>query len=201
MRVPVSGAPVTLRRGFPQAERRAVAAMFWDAFAGKVAPVMGPRARAVAYLAAALRPDYALAACDGQGRVLGVAGLKTRGGGLIGGDRAALRGAYGRAGAAWRAPLLDLLDAPVEAHEVVLDGLFVAAGARGRGIGTALVGAVVAEARARGAAEVRLEVVAGNVRAQALYARLGFETRGARDHGPLRLVFGFRRAREMVRRL
>jgi ribosomal-protein-alanine N-acetyltransferase len=45
----------------------------------------------------------------------------------------------------------------------------------GRGIGTALLGELLAEAARRGAREVLLEVRADNPRAQLLYTRTGFE--------------------------
>ena len=44
----------------------------------------------------------------------------------------------------------------------------------GRGIGSALLTELIAEARRRGAADVLLEVRADNPRAQALYRRFGF---------------------------
>jgi [ribosomal protein S18]-alanine N-acetyltransferase len=45
----------------------------------------------------------------------------------------------------------------------------------GRGIGTAMLTELIAEARRRGAQDVLLEVRADNPRAQALYRRFGFE--------------------------
>ena len=52
--------------------------------------------------------------------------------------------------------------------------------ARRRGLGRALVAAFEAEAAARGAAEVLLEVAATNHAARALYARLGYVAVGRR---------------------
>jgi ribosomal protein S18 acetylase RimI-like enzyme len=57
----------------------------------------------------------------------------------------------------------------VNVHDIA-----VASAHRGRGIGKALLQAVEAEARARGACKVTLEVLSGNERAKALYVALGY---------------------------
>lgn len=69
---------------------------------------------------------------------------------------------------------------PVPSHEHVLElrGLAVAPAAGGRGVGTRLVDAVVAQARTRGARKVTLRVLAPNAVARRLYARCGFEVEG-----------------------
>jgi ribosomal protein S18 acetylase RimI-like enzyme len=56
--------------------------------------------------------------------------------------------------------------------EAVLDEVFVTD--RGAGIGTALVGHLVADCRARGLARVFLETEAGNARVRSFYERHGF---------------------------
>ena len=53
--------------------------------------------------------------------------------------------------------------------------LAVVATHRGRGVGTALLGAIEREARARGACKITLEVLEGNAVARRAYARAGFE--------------------------
>jgi ribosomal protein S18 acetylase RimI-like enzyme len=179
-----------IRRGFPEARRPEVAHLFWEAFSEKLGRVLAPEDRALAFLGAALRPDCALVAEDGAGRLLGVAGIKTAEGGLVAAGYSDLAAVYGRLGALWRGPLLDLTERPVAPGQLMLDGLFVARAARGRGVGTALVEAVLDEAAARDLAEVRLEVVAGNCGARALYERLGFVALRRDALRLRRLVFG-----------
>jgi GNAT superfamily N-acetyltransferase len=58
---------------------------------------------------------------------------------------------------------------------VNLHDLVVEASARGKGVGTALLSALEAEARAIGACKLTLEVLSGNVAAQSVYRAFGFE--------------------------
>ncbi|CAQ00642.1 tRNA (adenosine(37)-N6)-threonylcarbamoyltransferase complex transferase subunit TsaD [Clavibacter sepedonicus] len=74
------------------------------------------------------------------------------------------------------------LSCPRGAHAADVQTIAVADGSRGRGIGRALLTRLVAEAHARGAREVLLEVRADNPVAQALYASLGFEAIAVRPH-------------------
>ena len=66
------------------------------------------------------------------------------------------------------------LRAPRGGGQADVQTIAVAASARRRGIGAALLDALLAEARARGADEVFLEVRADNPGASALYASRGF---------------------------
>ncbi|OUE30711.1 tRNA N6-adenosine threonylcarbamoyltransferase [Clavibacter michiganensis] len=74
------------------------------------------------------------------------------------------------------------LSCPRGVHAADVQTIAVAEGSRGRGIGRALLTRLVAEAHARGAREVLLEVRADNPVAQALYASLGFEPIAVRPH-------------------
>lgn len=190
-----------IERGFPDTDRAAIAALYWEAFGAKLGRTMGPRARALAFVARVLSPDHALCARDGDGRLLGVAGFKTASGALVGGGLGDMMRIYGLPGALWRAALLSALQRDVENRRFLLDGLFVAPEARGRGVGTRLLEAISAEAAARGYAEVRLDVIDANTRARALYERLGFRAVDSHSIGPLRWIFGFRSATVMVRRI
>lgn len=64
------------------------------------------------------------------------------------------------------------------AHVLQICGLAVAAEARGKGAGRALVRAAVAEARRRGARRITLRVLAPNTVARTLYASEGFAVEG-----------------------
>lgn len=63
-------------------------------------------------------------------------------------------------------------------HKATLVGMFVAPEFTGRGVGRALVKAVMQGAREAGIGLLVLTVTHGNERARALYARAGFQTLG-----------------------
>jgi [ribosomal protein S18]-alanine N-acetyltransferase len=68
----------------------------------------------------------------------------------------------------------------VSGHQADVLTLAVAAGRWGRGIGSGLLEALLAEAARRGATSVFLEVRVDNARAQNLYSRYGFKEIGIR---------------------
>jgi ribosomal protein S18 acetylase RimI-like enzyme len=73
---------------------------------------------------------------------------------------------------------------PERATTATLFGMYVAPRARGRGVGEALVKAVLEEAARRGKSEVVLEVTNTNTAAQTLYERCGFVRTGAMHAHP-----------------
>jgi len=75
---------------------------------------------------------------------------------------------------------------PERATTATLFGMYVAPRARGRGVGEALVRAVLDEARHMGKSEVILEVTSSNAAAEALYARCGFQRTGTVHEHPRR---------------
>ncbi len=189
----------TLSRGFREDERPRAAALFWEAFQGKLGPVMRPDGKALAFFAHVADPDFAVTARAQDGEILGLAGFKTSQGALMGGRLRDLLCFYGWLGTAWRAPLLALLERELEPDVLLMDGIFTTHEARGQGIGTALLDAIANEASARGLARVRLDVIDNNPRARALYERQGFVAKGSETTGPLRHIFGFRSATRMER--
>lgn len=67
---------------------------------------------------------------------------------------------------------------PAHPGEVRLVAMFVVPEARGLGVGTCLVDAVVADARERGFDRVMLHVVESNAAAHRCYVRYGFRPTG-----------------------
>ena len=189
----------TIQLGLPNPLRTEAARLYWQAFGGKLGVLLGPEPRAIAYLARVIRPNNVIVALDDKGQLLGLAGFKTPQGGFASGNGRDLQEAYGIVGGFWRARLLGLLSNEVDNANFLLDGICVAAGMRGMGLGGALMEAICAEALRRGYAAVRLEVIDSNWRAQALYRRLGFAVTQRHSIGVLRHVFGFKAAVTMIR--
>ena len=186
--------------GIPTEDRNKAAELYWQAFGGKLGRVMAPTDKALAFIGAVVDPNHVIAAYD-DGALVGVAGFKSNKGAFVGGDLRDLIAVYGVLGGIWRGLTLELLSRDTDNTRFLMDGLCVDAAARGRGVGSALLEAVYAEARHRGYEQVRLDVVEANDRARALYLRHGFIDAGTYSIWPLHRVFGFRRATTMVRDL
>jgi ribosomal protein S18 acetylase RimI-like enzyme len=190
---------VQVRLGLPDGLRAQAVDLYWQAFGSKLWRVMGPDARAHAYLLRVIRTDHCICAVAGDGTLAGIAGFKSPDGSFAGGDAKDMRAIYGPVGATWRSAVLRLLQTDVDNDRFLIDGICVARPLRGQGVGTDLVHALIAEAGRRGYRAVRLEVVDTNIRARMLYERLGFAAEHSEALGPLRHVFGFSRAVTMVR--
>lgn len=170
---------------------------FWQAFATKLAVALLPETEAHQFLKRVINPKNALSAVNERGQLLGVAGFKTPDGAFIGGGMRDLIAVYGFLGSLWRAPVLQILERDCEDGVLLMDGIFVGADARGKGVGSALLDAIAGEARKRGLSSVRLDVIDSNPRARALYERHGFRAVQRQSLGPLRHLFGFESATQM----
>lgn len=190
-----------LQRGLSAEQTTAAARLYWLAFGSKLGRVMGPEPQALAFIARVMEPSHALGALDAQGRLVGVIGYRTPRGSFVGGTKSDLVAVYGRFGAWWRSLALGVLATDLRPGEMCIDGISVAEAARGQGVGAALVEALAIEARGRGYHVLRLEVVGENMRARALYHRLGFEVVGRSDRRLTAWLFNFRSCHTMERRL
>ena len=189
---------VTITTGFPENQRHVAAALYYDAFRGKLGRLFDPPAKAHRFFASILDPRFAISALDEQGNLLGIAGYKTADGALTGGTLTDLSRVYGPVGAIWRAALASLLERDLEPGALLMDGICVRKNARGLGLGTRLLSEIKSTARDLGCASVHLDVIDSNPRAAALYAREGFKAEGTETLGPLRHLFGFSTSTRMV---
>ena len=188
----------TITEGFEPNQRELVADLYWQAFKTKLNPVMKPEKKALEFLSRVANPTHSISAVSLDGTLLGIAGFKTKNGAFIAGELADLQATYGWLGGFWRGMLLGLLERPLQARTLLMDGIMVSETARGLGIGTALLGAVKAKAIQLECKEVRLDVIDTNPRARALYERQGFVAQTSSSMGPLRHVFGFSKATTMT---
>ena len=188
---------IHISHGFADTERPKAAALYWQAFGAKLGKLLGPDDRAHRFFIRTLDPAFAICARDDDGRLLGIAGYKTSAGSLTGGSIAEMRAVYGTRALLWRLPLLALLERGLEPDVLLMDGICVDADARGMGAGTALLDAILAQARTLGKTRVRLDVIDTNPRARALYERIGFLETGTASLGPLKFLFGFSSATRM----
>ena len=191
---------VTIELGFDDHERARVASLYWEAFGRKLRPAFRDEPTGIAVVTTGLQPRHVLVARR-DGSLVGVCGFYGAGGGALELTWSHLRRVLS-VPAAWRAlVVLSVLSRSARPGALVLDGICVESAARGSGIGTALLNAATARARAEGARCVVLSVIEDNPRARALYERLGFTAREQGSLGPLRRVYGFDRFTTMEREI
>ncbi|MEW5654126.1 GNAT family N-acetyltransferase [Streptomyces cinereoruber] len=181
---------VTVRRGLPAGAERRAAEMYWDAFGRKLGPALNPPDKAVSFIAAHLNADRAVCALL-DGRLVGLAGYQLGGRALTGGSASDVLRAYGHLRGLPRLLLLALFERHPAPRQLVMDGIAVAPGMRGRGVGSLLIEEVVAMAAEQHCREVRLDVIDTNPRARALYERRGFMAVRTERTPYLRGLLGF----------
>ena len=192
---------VTIFSGLHAHLRRDAARLYWEAFGGKLGRVLGPDAQAMAFFERVIRTEHCLAALDETGVLIGLAGFKTTSGSFAGGSWDDLIAVYGPFGGRWRGCILWALNREVDNDRFLVDGICVARGQRGKGVGSLLLAGLYDEAARRGYRSIRLDVVDENWRARTLYEREGFMATRTENLGPLRHVLGFAASTTMVRPL
>jgi ribosomal protein S18 acetylase RimI-like enzyme len=193
----MTGNNISIQRGFSDAQREQVAALYWTAFAQKLEPIFRQREPALRVIAASLKPDYSFVALAGE-QVAGVAGFKDAQGSLLDLTPAAMTRAFGFVGGWLRLLGLSIFARAAQPGVLLMDGIVVNAELRGGGIGSHLLDAIVAYGREQGYSSVRLDVVDTNPRARQLYERKGFVVVAEQRYLYLRPIFGFSGAATML---
>jgi ribosomal protein S18 acetylase RimI-like enzyme len=161
---------------------------------------LGRPERRARLFAPSLNRDRAAIAVRGA-RVVGYATFKLAGRGPYAPSFADFRLEYGLARGLLGLVVFRLEELRNRSANLYLYGLNVVGDARRRGVGSALVDAIAAEAVRAGCRAVELEVASHNQRAIDLYARKGFVVTKTRRLGPLRHVFPFPAIIRMERNL
>lgn len=191
--------PVTISHGLAEAHRQAAAALYLEAFGPLLLPLLGDATRALNLLARSLNPAYAFVATS-DGQLAGLVGYQDGADSLLDLDLREMTRAYGLPGGGLRYLGMGLLlSRDRQPGTLLMDGIAVAPGMRGQGIGTQLLEAVCRHARENGYSDVRLDVLDSNPRARALYEREGFVAVKERSYPFLQRFFGFSAVTEMRR--
>ena len=181
------------------------ATVYYEAFAHKLDGLefnSRPPEQAIRILVASIQPEMGVYALL-DGRVIGVAGMQYRGRRFYVVPWRVWRAEFGLAGGLWRWLWFRLGQYFVHpaADALRVDGIAVSATARGLGVGTQLMAALAAHARAAGLRAVELEVVDTNPDARRLYERLGFVVLKEARYGRLTAAGGFTGATYMRQEL
>lgn len=181
---------LAISRGFEPVERARVGDLYWEAFGAKLRAAFPDERRGRGCVQAAMNPERTLIArLDGE--VAGVAGFNEAGHGAFDVTWTILTGHLGVVGAVRALAVLAPLAQGKTPGVLVMDGICVSAQARGRGVGTALLAAIIEYAAQRGDREVQLSVIDANPRAAALYERVGFRATERKTLGFLSSIYGF----------
>lgn len=171
--------------------------LFWQAFRGKLHPIMKPDEKALYFFNSIINPTYAICVVSDDGDLLGIAGFKTNEGAFMGGKLNDICKVYGWFGGVWRGLLLSIFEKQLKPKTFLMDGIFVSKKARGQGVGTRLLTAIKEKAESLDCETVRLDVIDKNPRAQALYEREGFVATSTEDISFLKHIFGFQKSTQM----
>lgn len=188
---PVAGHVLVSAAGACAAERRRLAELLYEGYAGKADALRVDRDTALALLGDGLNLDRCFVAVAG-GQVVGIVGLGDAQVRPLDFPFRLLRRRFGTWRAAAYSVLLGVrnLNRPGP-NEVLLENLAVSPPWRNRGIGARLVAHVEASARARGCSHVALDVTDTNNTALQFYLHLGYEIVKARRYPLIRKRVGF----------
>lgn len=190
-----------LLRGIPAEMVSDAAELLLETFSLKLNHELRPRTReqALRLVAGSIDPELGWVVLDGEGAVAGVAGIGMRGRRFSHIGFRSLAREFG-----WVAAIPRWVFATGEAvltrprkGQWRIDVIAVREAARGGGVGTALLQAVIEAAWDAGMRTVELEVVDVNERAMRLYERLGFRCIFTLPTGPLTARGGYQGVRFM----
>ncbi|MBT2989383.1 MAG: GNAT family N-acetyltransferase [Candidatus Thiodiazotropha sp.] len=177
--------------GIPDQFKEQAVALYDEAFGRKISVAIEDDAKRREVLSSCFVLEHAISALS-EDRLVGIAGLHTGKGSLTGGaEYKDLVSMLGFIQGNIAALLLSLYERKPRQGELVMDGITVLSGYRGRGIGGVLLDKVKEYALQNGFRSIRLDVIDTNPRAKVLYERNGFKAVKREEFPYLKKVLGF----------
>lgn len=167
---------ISIYAGCGDNDRLAAAALWWRGMGQEVFSCV-PARRGIGWVNAALRPQAALCAFDISGRLVGLAGLRGSGGGLLDWG-VPMRPCLGPMRSALSRARFRLWRGGPATPDMVLDGLAVHPQKQKQGIATLLLQAAVAQASIGGYSGLQVEVDMRNEASLQLHRKAGFQEVG-----------------------
>ena len=174
----------------PDEHRDAAVDMFLKLLHEKFVPLLGNGDKARHILSEGINPAQCITAIADD-TLAGVLAVQEGRDSLMNPGLGSVIRAYGVFSGMFRMAGLILLYHDTMPGEAYVDGVAVADGFRGKGIGTGLLAALEERAMGKGMETITLEVIDSNPRAEALYRRLGFRTVSTAKLWPFNRIFGF----------
>jgi ribosomal protein S18 acetylase RimI-like enzyme len=193
---------IEITEALPESDRTRAGQIYYEAFRRKLQPLVGQPAPTTLVLSAGLDLGMTFGAYV-NGELLGIAGLHSQAGIF---SHVVLRDSLEHLGLlrgmfAWVVLNLFGLGANCPPGELRIAALAVDARARGKGIGSRLLEAVLDKGRLEGYQAVRLEVVEPNTGARQLYERFGFSLVATHSYPIKESWLGFSRDHVMIKRV
>jgi len=187
----IRDAPIDVRVGLSDTQRRAAAALYDEAFGEKFKAAISSESARLGLLEETFVGRFAVCATV-DGTLVGLAGFHTVDGSLTGGiDSNELVSRLGIFRGVRAALVFSLYERGLKPGELLMDGIAVRQAYRGRGIGSRLLAEIVDYAGTHEFSCVRLDVIDTNSGARRLYERSGFTAVKSESFPYLRWLLGF----------
>jgi len=165
--------------------------LFLTALGNKYLPVLGDKNKAINFLIKNANFQNCLSVTE-EGKLLGLLAMRTKKNEFINFDYKKLKEEYGVIGGLIKKVKIFIFKyVPKDFKEMHIEYIIVDELARGKGIGTKLIGELINLAKNQGYTTVTLEVIGTNQRALKLYKNLGFQIENSTNIWPLNKIIGW----------
>ncbi len=191
---------IEYRVGIPESSRRRAAELYEEAFRQKFFPVAKSKEKMVEILTESIKPEYAVAAFEGD-RLVGLAGFHHEGDYFTsGGSTYGLIKLLGLFRGLWAVFIFGILyERKAELGELLMDGIAVDSSMRGKGIGSGILKKLSEFGAEKGYGKIGLDVIDINDRAKKLYESQGFKATKTDRYPYLGRYIGFASSTTMVK--